>query len=510
MSYFEADADGSSTNHGSWEIFDHREGIGGPEWYWHSAATPLLHDIAAMQAIYGADMDTRTDNTVYGFNSNAGRTIGGGTYSYNPYSFVQNPNPVFAIWDADGTDTIDASGFTTNQKINLAEGAFSSISESGILTDNVAIAFGARIENAIGGSGDDEIRGNALENRLEGRDGNDTLIAGVGPGADELVGGSGNDVLMGSGGDILRGGLNNDAYYVTAADTVIEDPGHGTDTVHTTLSTYRMTAYVENLNFSNSEFYPTDAHTAHGNSEGNTITGGRGVDTFYGDNGVDHLYGRAGNDSLNGGAHGDFLYGEDDNDTLSGDAGVDELHGGAGNDTLNGGTEGDFLFGGANNDTLRGDAGNDRLVGGAGKDWLTGGGDADTFVFNSTSDSWREVSYFSGAVIDQADTITDFVRGVDMIDLRGIDANAATPSAVLNERFWFLSDPAAHRGDWTAKLWVEHTIMEGSTLFGTRDTTGWFSTTTLFASTDTDPMAEFQINFSGRVNFTGSSAEFMF
>ena len=34
---------------------------------------PLIHDILAVQRIYGADMTTRTGDTTYGFNSNAGR-----------------------------------------------------------------------------------------------------------------------------------------------------------------------------------------------------------------------------------------------------------------------------------------------------------------------------------------------------------------------------------------------------------------------------------------------------
>jgi serralysin len=52
MSYFDARADGSDTDH--W----------GRDLMWKYAATPLLHDIAAMQAIYGADMTTRTGDTV--------------------------------------------------------------------------------------------------------------------------------------------------------------------------------------------------------------------------------------------------------------------------------------------------------------------------------------------------------------------------------------------------------------------------------------------------------------
>ena len=42
-----------------------------------------------------------TGDTVYGFYSNAGKTFG--AFTYNPYDFVQNPNPIFAIWDAGGT-----------------------------------------------------------------------------------------------------------------------------------------------------------------------------------------------------------------------------------------------------------------------------------------------------------------------------------------------------------------------------------------------------------------------
>ena len=37
------------------------------------SATPMLYDIAAIQPLYGADMTTRTGDTVYGDNSNAGR-----------------------------------------------------------------------------------------------------------------------------------------------------------------------------------------------------------------------------------------------------------------------------------------------------------------------------------------------------------------------------------------------------------------------------------------------------
>lgn len=39
----------------------------------HYAAAPLLDDISAIQHLYGANLSTRTGDTVYGFNSNTGR-----------------------------------------------------------------------------------------------------------------------------------------------------------------------------------------------------------------------------------------------------------------------------------------------------------------------------------------------------------------------------------------------------------------------------------------------------
>ena len=148
----------------------------------YHAATPLIHDIAALQHLYGANMSTRTGDTVYGFNSTAGRPA---------YDIAVNKVPVFAIWDAGGRDTLDLSGFATPSRIDLNEGAFT---DAAGLTSNISIAYGAVIENAKGGSGDDSIAGNAAANRLEGGGGADRI--GGGRGVDSLVGGSGGDVFV--------------------------------------------------------------------------------------------------------------------------------------------------------------------------------------------------------------------------------------------------------------------------------------------------------------------------
>ena len=222
--------------------------------------TPLLHDILTIQSKYGADLTTRATDTVYGFHSNAGNAL---------YDFGQNPYPHLAIYDAGGNDTIDLSGFTISQFIDLHAGAFSSIGAglpdaaaanaylanltaisgedwgtydaaltnsimnsyrtanansisadqaflgqapvSGIFTSeyqNVAIAYGTIIENATGGSARDLIHGNEVDNVLKGMAGND-VIRGF-EGNDTIIGGAGSDVML--------GGIGSDTFVFDVAE----------------------------------------------------------------------------------------------------------------------------------------------------------------------------------------------------------------------------------------------------------------------------------------------------
>jgi serralysin len=216
MSYFNAGSDGSGASHLTASGF-------------HYAATPLLHDIAAIQAIFGADMTTRTGDTVYGFGSTAGNAV---------FDFRANPNPVIAIWDAGGIDTLNAAGYRSNQVLDLREGAYSSV---GALKKNVAIAYGATIERATGGSGNDRVTGNDAGNVLRGGGGNDRLNGGAGD--DTLYGGGGNDRLEGGGGDDrLVGDGGNDVFIGGAGDDVING-GSGYDTVR--YSDYRKDYRIE-------------------------------------------------------------------------------------------------------------------------------------------------------------------------------------------------------------------------------------------------------------------------
>jgi serralysin len=439
------------------------------------AGAPLIHDIAAAQRIYGADMTTRTGDTVYGFNSNAGR---------DAFDFVKTPAPISAIWDAGGIDTIDTSGYATTQLIDLRAGSLSSIggvtfdtaptlaqvnanrAEQGIgpvsqatydanmaalkanptigrLTDNFGIAYGVTIENAIGGSGADTvignevanvITGNAGDDVLNGNGGDDTLLGGVGN--DTLNGGIGNDSLNGGvGADLMNGGEGNDFYFVdVSGDVAAELVGEGTDTVSSSIS-YTLGDNVENLILTDS------ATNGTGNGLDNVITGNELANTLLGGAGNDKLVGGAGHDVLDGGTGNDQLLGGTGDDRYIVDAagdvvtelageGVDTVQSsisytlganvenllltgiatvGTGNDLNN------ILIGNELSNELFGGGGNDRLIGGKGQDLLTGGSGADLFVAESNGIT---VSGKGGSF--SSDTILDFVRGTDKIDLSGL------------------------------------------------------------------------------------------
>jgi serralysin len=199
-------------------------------------STPMVDDVRVAQAIYGADMTTRTGDTTYGFNATADVT--------NPaMRFVPGELfTIFTIWDAGGKDTLDLSGYRTGSIIDLRGGAYSSAGGLGaydgkflgvdpstvaqadylavinahnaalnsplfgprtaaydlyfggrpganegvpwidimghdtLMENNIGIAYGAVIENAIGGSGNDQINGNAANNWFTGGGGNDTFV----------------------------------------------------------------------------------------------------------------------------------------------------------------------------------------------------------------------------------------------------------------------------------------------------------------------------------------------
>lgn len=451
MSYFSSIASGST----------HFDSNGQPVF----ARTPLIHDIAALQRLYGVNHETRAGDTTYGFNSNAGS-------AYTLSSSIEAA--VFAIWDGAGNDTLDVSGYHTDSTVSLAEESFSSVNR---MKANISIAAGAEIENAITGRGNDTITGNALDNRLTGNAGHDTMAghAGAdvlkggdgrdrlsgGAGDDQLIGGRGADQLTGSSGrDKLYGGADNDTLWGGDGQDVLEG-GQGQDLVDGGAGADRLSGdgqddVLNGGDGSDRLFAGAGRDTLRGDAgndllmgdagsdlllggagrdtlkggsgqddliggrNGDKLSGNQGRDTLNGQDGHDLLKGGSGGDVLNGGSGRDVLRGDSGHDTLKGGAGADQLHGGGGKDILSGGDGNDWLAGKRGNDILRGNdgkdelfgrSGNDRLEGGADSDQLTGGSGADRFVYTRTSDS---------GLRSDGDRITDFGRGKDKIDLRDL------------------------------------------------------------------------------------------
>jgi serralysin len=254
------------------------------------ASTPLLYDIAAMQRIYGANMNTRTGDNVYGFNANAGQafSITGATQQAN-----------FAIWDAGGRDTLDFSGYDETQWIDLNEEAFSSV---GGLRNNISIARNVTIEDAFGGSGADSMLGSAAANLLRGN-----------AGADSLDGADGNDTL--------EGGAGNDLYLgVTGDGQITEATGGGADTIIAKSSLFM----AENIEV---------AMIAPG-AIGISLTGGTANDIIMGNELKNIISGGTGNDTLDGLGGDDEIFGGEGNDYIVVSVGASYVDGGAGDDVI--------------------------------------------------------------------------------------------------------------------------------------------------------------------------------
>ncbi|MBI3506720.1 MAG: M10 family metallopeptidase C-terminal domain-containing protein, partial [Proteobacteria bacterium] len=316
--------------------------------------TPMLYDVAALQYIYGANMSTRAGSTSYDLD-------------------YFKSNEIKTIWDAGGTDTIDASsgasyGYLSSQKawIDLNAGAFSSIGTGSVQLNNVAIAYGASIENAIGGSNADTIVGNALANDLRGNAGNDSISGGAGD--DTIDGGTGADTLDGgSGTDTLSYASDTMGVTIDLANGVVSNSG-STDIV---------------LGFENATGGTWDDDII-GNALGNVLNGGAGTgnDTLEGGLGADTMVGGAGNDMYYVDNVGDSVVesagqGTDqvisyitfslaalanvENVTLSGIGAIDAT-GNALANVLYGNAAANILDGGAGNDTMAGGLGNDTYI----------------------------------------------------------------------------------------------------------------------------------------------------
>ncbi len=305
------------------------------------------------------------------------------------------------------------AGFVVSSQDALSPGSV--ITNRGTMVFNDALGGSAHVAGAVIGLGAS----------------NDTVVNSGKIVGDILLGG-GNDIFDGRGGSVLgtvNGGLGDDLYYLSQATTIVD--GGGLDSVNARFSA-TLASGIENLTLGGfGNFYGT------GNSLANVMTGNGSNNGLDGQGGNDTLLGGVGNDTLLGGTNNDSLDGQTGNDAVSGGYGNDIAAGGDGNDRVNGDTGTDALSGGTGLDTLDGGIGADTMdggddadlmIGGAfGTDVMMGGLGADTFRFLTASDSFATLA---------ADVITDFVAGVDKIDLSAL---TDTPLAFMGSALLSMS-----------------------------------------------------------------------
>ncbi|MBX9857983.1 MAG: M10 family metallopeptidase C-terminal domain-containing protein [Sphingomonas sp.] len=448
------------------------------------AVTPMIADAIATTVLYGANTLTRTGNTIYGFNNTSGRAV---------YDATVNPNVSYTIYDNGGIDTLDYSGFSQTQTINLNAETFSSV---GGRAGNVSIARGSVIENAVGGSGNDTIIGNDVANSFDlSRGGVDTVSGGGGDdafffgatltGADTIDGGAGSNDQVGIQGNYTgANALVLSATSLTGVEVLSALAGFSYDITTNNANVAAgqvLTIFGTNLGAADNLTVNASAET-----DGSVrVYGGLGVDTFTGGAGNDGFYfgpGRFGaSDRVTGGGGSNDQIALDGDYTITLDTRFDAevvvlLRNSSGPEnnfnitvgdsfvptgqtrtifalsvtnpvTINGAGETDGIlriFGGTAGDTITGGSGADYIFGGNGGDTLNGGAGADIFFYDdsvqSSSTNYDRLLDFnfasdriqiSGQVHDSYATIASGALSTASFDA---DLNAATGAQLIGGR----------------------------------------------------------------------------
>ena len=311
------------------------------------------------------------------------------------FVFEENGQLTGSINGGAGQDGLDYSQVSWDVTVDLAAGTATKI----LSISNISDVFG--------GTGNDHLYGDDLDNILHGGDGDDYLD-----------GRGGNDTLIGDGGnDTLIGAAGNDTYTFDADNEL------GSDIITDTAGMDWLDLSATEMGITLDMSLADQAHATYAQIVVcinltlamvgvDNVLGGRGNDTIKGDEGDNILVGGPGDDIIVGGAGNDTasystntywpvqvdlgagtaVSDDSGNDTLSEIENVegtefdDEIDGDDAANILYGGAGNDILRGGAGNDTLYGEDGADILTGGGGDDVLYGGAGDDTFVFDADSD----------------------------------------------------------------------------------------------------------------------------
>ena len=275
------------------------------------------------------------------------------------------------------------------------------------------------IQQVLGSSNSDRIKGDAKQNTLAGGNGDDTLS-----------GEAGKDILDGGDGVDTADFENSNAVkvWLSDVDSVAGGANDGVDTDEL----FR----IENIKGS------AKSDELTGNAKANLIQARGGNDVLKGMAGNDTLVGGVGADTLEGGDGADWLYGEETDSTTQGTGNTASyensresvyvyLDKSLGN-TNGGDANGDRFFniqhliGSDFGDVLAGDGFNNRLDGGTGDDTLIGGTDkgADTFIGGTGKDTmvWMDKANVNGQIneIKLADIVqlNDKFQSIETLDFQ--------------------------------------------------------------------------------------------
>lgn len=198
-------------------------------------------------------------------------------------------NTPAGTWDGGlGVDTFDATlsnsgvALTLNLQAGTSNFASTIVNFENITGTNIA----ALSDNLTGNNGNNTILGLAGDDVIYGLFGNDILNGGTG--SDQMSGGAGIDTLIGGlGADMMDGGTGNDTIYVdSAADTILEAAGGGSDSVLSGVS-YILGAGQEIERLSTTSVGGVGAIALTGNAFAQEIYGNYGANIL--DGGIDLL-----------------------------------------------------------------------------------------------------------------------------------------------------------------------------------------------------------------------------
>jgi Ca2+-binding RTX toxin-like protein len=268
----------------------------------------------------------------------------------------------------------------------------------------------------------DEANGALPSAKMDGGDGNDTLVGGSG--ADHLLGGAGDDTLLGKGGidqlfggdgnDTLTGGDANDQAFGEGGndrliwnpgdDTDLNEGGDGIDTVEVNggngTEGFSLTVNGTRVRFD--RINPAPFSIDIGTSENLVLNANSGDDSFSASGNLAALI----QITVDGGLGNDMLLGSN---------GIDRLLGGDGNDFVDGNQGADVAQMGAGDDTFQWDPGD-------GSDMVEGQDGTDAMLFNGANIAESFDASANGERVRFTRNIGTIV--MDLNNIESIDLNA--------------------------------------------------------------------------------------